>query len=339
MANLSSFDLNLLRVLNALLQDPSTVRAGERLGLSQPAVSAALGRLRGALGDELFFRSGQRLQPTDYALSLQEPLWVILGDIEALIRDRDAFDPAQSTISFRVSGSDYFAEMLMPRLAEVLQAQAPGMRIHLVDLVPDNHVASLERFDVDIALIPHTTTPDWANTRPMLMSDFQVIARRGHPRLRRAGITPGEVVPLDLFCDLGHVVFSPEGNARAMGDAALARVGRERRVVMTLPVFSGVYRAVAGSDLVALLPGPLARHVAESEGLEVFAPPMPVPEVQLSMVWHRRNEDRQSHVWMRDVIARIVADVPAPSPTPQAASSSTPAATSAASSKDRTRLL
>ncbi len=306
MANLSSFDLNLLRVLDALLQDHSTVRAGERLGLSQPAVSAALGRLRTSLGDDLFFRRGRGLEPTHFALSLQVDLREALEHIETLIQGAEVFVPASSHARFRISGSDFFAELLMPQLAERLQLQAPSMRVHLVDLVPDSYVDTLDRYEVDLALIPLTPLPDWVESQAVFQSGFSVIARKGHPRLKRADVSSGEIVSLDLFCDLGHVLFSPEGNSKAMGDAALAKVGRERRVVMTMPVFSGVYRAVAGSDLIALLPTALAERVAETVGLDIYRPPIPVPTARLSMIWHRRNSASPAHKWLRNQVAELL---------------------------------
>ena len=311
MANFKTFDLNLLRVLDALLETHSTVRAGERLGLSQPAVSAALGRLRAALGDDLFFRRGKALEPTHFALTLQDDLEQILERIESLIRGPDQFDPSTSNAGFRISGSDFFAELLMPRLAERLQLLAPKIRVHLVDLVPDSFVDTLDRYEVDLALVPNTPLPDWVESRPVFRSSFSVIARKDHPRLKRIGLSDGDVVPIDLFCDVGHVLFSPEGNSRAMVDAALAKVGRERRVVMTMPFFSGVYRAVAGSDLIALLPTALAHHVAEASGLCVYRPPMPVPTAQLSMIWHRRYSASASHSWLRDQIADLMSPLDA----------------------------
>lgn len=307
MTNLSGFDLNLLRVLDALLAERSTVAAGRRLGLSQPAVSAALKRLRGALGDDLFFRKGQRLEPTRRALALEPALRETLTGIEALIHGPAPFDPRTSSAHFRIAGSDFFAELLMPRLAGHLQRLGSAICVHLVDLVPDNHLATLDRETVDLALTPVREFPKRIEFRPGFRSSFSVIARRDHPRLARAGLHPGQVVPLDLFCDLGHVVFSQEGNSAAMGDAALARVGRKRRVAMTLPVFSGVYRAVAGSDLVALLPTPLAHHVAGACGLEIFRPPMPLDVAQISLAWHRRNSAAPGHAWFRDLVAELLA--------------------------------
>lgn len=304
--NLYSFDLNLLRVLDALLIEHSTVKAGARLGLSQPAVSGALKRLRLSLGDELFFRSGQKLEATAFALSLKEPLQDILSRVEVLIRAQDAFDPATAAHSFRISGSDFFAEMLMPSLAEYLEVHAPSLRVHLVDLVPDDRVGTLASQDVDFALLPETPLPDWAEGQPVFSSSFSVIARKAHPRTTELALAPGDVMPLDLFCEAGHVLFSTEGNPKGLGDEALARIGRERSVAMTMPVFSGVYRAVAGSDLIALLPSALAHRIAKSANLNVFEPPISVDPARLVLIWHRRFSESPPHLWLRSRIIELL---------------------------------
>ncbi|WP_090114229.1 LysR family transcriptional regulator [Limimaricola pyoseonensis] len=311
MVNFRTFDLNLLRVLDALLREGSTVRAGARLGMSQSAVSSALARLRSALGDELFFRHRGGLAPTRFAETLRDPLREALDGLQGILSGPGGFDPAASDARFRISGSDFFAEMLMPPLAEALSREAPLMRVHLVDLVPDSYVATLERYGADMALVPALELPNWVHSRHVFDSAFAVIARAGHPAVAAAAVRPGEVMPVDLFCDLYHVLFSPEGKTRAMGDAALARVGRERRVAMTLPVFSGVCRAVAGSDLIALIPRQLARRVAGPMGLEVYAPPMPIAPAPIVMIWHRRHDAWPAHGWMRDRIAALLAPLDA----------------------------
>ncbi|MDQ7078543.1 MAG: LysR family transcriptional regulator [Robiginitomaculum sp.] len=301
--------MNLLRVLDALLRERSTVRAGRRIGLSQPAVSAALARLRLSLGDELFFRSGKTFEPTQFALSLEVPLRNLLAQLEELISGSDAFDPAVSEARFRISGADFFAELLMPVLMERLQGMAPSMRTHLVNMVPSKPFEALTLYDVDLVLIPDMDLPDWAEHQRVLKSDFCVIARSGHQRLASAGVRPGDVIPINLFCDISHVLFSADGKRQAQGDEALARIGRERRVVMTLPVFSGVYRVVAGSELIALLPSALARHVAPSVGLDIFLPPVNVPSVQIVMAWHRRMNADPAHKWLRQQIAELLDDL------------------------------
>lgn len=304
--NLSAFDLNLLRVLDALLREGSTVKAGARIGLSQPAVSAALGSLRSGLGDDLFFRNGQGLEPTDYARSLELPLREILSDIEEILESPKTYIPETAEQNFKISASDYFAEMLMPRLADRVSRQAPGVRVQLVDLVADINVESVERNEVDLALAPALPLPGWAVKQTMFRSKYSVIARTGNPRFVHAGLKPGDVVPIDLFCDLGHVLFSPEGKLSAAGDVALSRVGRERRVVMTMPVFSGVYGAVSESDLIALLPHQLARQVAEKFGLNIYVPPLAVDLVEIIMIWHRRSTASPGHLWLRNMIADIL---------------------------------
>lgn len=310
--NFASFDLNLLRILDALLETGSVTEAGRRIGLSQPAVSAALGRLRYALGDPLFLRQGGRLVPTEYALGLRDSLRDLLEGAEALLAGPGPFDPANAEDFFRVSGSDFYAEFLMPELADHLSRVAPRMRVHLVDLVPDRCLDAIDRYGVDMAMIPRTSLPDWIDSRPLHSSRFVVIARRDHSALGAARLRPGAQVPLDLFCDLQHILFSPEGQAQGVADEALARVGRERRVAMTLPVFSGVCRTVAQSDLIALIPEQMARRVAPHLGLEIYRPPVEVPAVSLVLVWHRRATRSPAHRWLRDQIATLLAPLDAP---------------------------
>jgi DNA-binding transcriptional LysR family regulator len=305
--NLSGFDLNLLKVLDALLREASTTRAAERVGLTQPAVSAALRRLRLSLGDELFLRRGQGLVPTDFARSLERPLREALDGLGALLGGPPDFDPARSTDTFKIAGIDFFAEMLMPGLARELSARAPGMRVQLVDLVPGAYVEMLEKHQVDIGLLPGMDFPDWIDSRPLFHSPFVTVARAGHPRLARAGLAPGDTIPIDLFCDLGHVLCSPDGRLRAVGDSALAAMGRERRVAMSLPFFSGVTRVVAETDLVALVPRQLARLVAPRLGLSIYRQPMPVPTPVIAMIWHRRARATPAHAWLRGLVADLLA--------------------------------
>lgn len=302
----AAFDLNLLRVLDALLREGSTVKAGERLGLSQPAVSAALGRLRLAFDDELFIRQGTRLVPTDRVARLAIPLREELARMESLLTDDGAFEPERAAFSFRIAGADYFAELLMPALADRLSRTAPGIRLHLVDLVRDVYVESLEQFKADIALHPEQAVPDWVSRRPLVHADFALIAARGHPAIAASGAVPGEPLPLDLYCDLGHVLFSPEGNVAADADGPLARLGRKRRVVLTLPFFVSICRAVAQTDLISLVPVQVAERMAPLLGLDLFQPPFAVPGPLLVATWHRRNDGNPAHRWMRQQIAAVL---------------------------------
>ncbi len=302
--NFATFDLNLLRVLDAIFQEGSTVKAADRLGLSQSAVSGNLSRLRHALGDPLFVRQGNRLVATDYAVGLKVPVREQLEQIETLLSPAVQFDPATAQGSFRIAASDFFAELLMPRLGDLLQREAPGIRTQLVDLVPRDYVASLERRNADLALIPETTLPDWVMHERLFGSPFLVIARSANPGI--ADLKAGQVMPFDVFCGLHHVLFSPEGNFAAMGDTALAKVGRKRNVAMSVPVFSGVCRAVRESDLIALVPAQLAIDVADSFDLQTFKPPMPIDPPVIIGIWHKRFNKAPLAAWMREQVFTLL---------------------------------
>ncbi|MBY5358697.1 LysR family transcriptional regulator [Rhizobium leguminosarum] len=303
--NFATFDLNLVRVLDALLREGSTVKAGEKLGMSQSAVSGALSRLRHALDDQLFVRHGHGLRPTDYARGLAMPLRETLDRMEALFSGT-SFDPGSASLTFKLAGSDFFAEMLMPRLAREIHERAPGIRVQLVDLVPNSYIDSLERYEADMALIPDAEFPDWIDRRAQFRSSFTTIARKGNAAIEAAGIKSGATLPIDLFCDLGHILFSPEGKTKAMGDAALAKIGRTRKVVMTVPVFFGVCRAVSESDHIALVPRQLAERLADLFGLSLYNAPMLLPPALIVGVWHKRSTGNLGHRWIRNLITEIL---------------------------------
>lgn len=302
--NFAALDLNLLRVLDALFSEGSTVKAADRLAMSQSAVSGALSRLRHALGDQLFIRQGNRLVATDYAAGLKAGLREELERLEALLTPPTVFDPQTAKGTFRIAASDFFAELLMPPLGDFLQKSAPYLRAQLVDLVPNDYVASLELRNADIALIPDLALPEWVNREPLFNSPFHVIARAGNPGI--AGLKDGMQMPIDIFCALHHVLFSPEGNLAAMGDASLHRFGKSRQVAMTVPVFSGVCRAVSESDLIALVPAQLASKVARTFGLCVFEPPVKIDPALIIGIWHKRSHNAPMAAWMRSQIFSLM---------------------------------
>ena len=305
--NWHALDLNLLRVLDAMLAEANTTRAGERIGLSQPAVSAGLGRLRRSLGDPLFVREGNRLVPTRYAEGLRGSLREALGSIERSLVGAAAFKPAQATTTFRLLGDDYLADILLPGLAKVLTAEAPKVRLEVLPLGPELVADQLARGSIDIAFDRSDRhTPDWVDSVLALHAQPVVIAARGNRAIHAAGCESPSQLPVDLFCALPQVAFSPGGDFVPLEDTALAAMGLRRHIAMTLPSFLTIARLVAGSQLIGMVPAPLALSLADTLGIEHFGHPFPFATVPLNLFWHVRHTHDAAHRWMREHMLRLI---------------------------------
>lgn len=305
--NLHSFDLNLLKVLDALLQDPSTVRAGRRIGLSQPAVSAALGRLRAAFDDPLLVRDGQALRPTSFALALAAPLRHLLEDAGSLLAS-PAFDPATATDTFRLAASDYFTDILLPDLMARLQRDAPGVTLRYTDAIGMGAMDDLREGRLDLALMPVHLVPRWLDHDFLFRSEYRVVARRDHRVLRQNGVTPAQPMPMALYCQLRHAVFRVVEDQPEPEELLIARLGHNRQVAMRAPSFGAVWRAVAATDLVGVIPLRLAERVADPAGLDIHPLPYPVPRAEMCQAWHRRNSSARGLTWLRARVAEILAE-------------------------------
>jgi DNA-binding transcriptional LysR family regulator len=301
--NIQSFDLNLLKTFHALLSEGSTVKAAEKLGLSQPAVSAALGRLRHAFDDPLFVRTGQRLEPTTVALALRPEVDKVMANLNGLLHRDAQFDPARASGTIWLSGSDFFSDLLLPDLLETIRLSAPNLRIVMVDQVFGSSLEGLERGQIDIAFWPDQDWPRWINRQTILTTQFEMIARRGHPQLIAAGVDESQPLPLDLVCALSHVHFSPDGRTQDDFDQLLAKQGRKRRIIATVPTFAAVYAITRRSDVIGSQPS----HVIDSFGpnRDFTRHPLPLarPEIPLAMLWNRKTDHSPLHIWLRDQIA------------------------------------
>jgi DNA-binding transcriptional LysR family regulator len=309
MMNFPALDLNLLKVFDAVMTELSATRAGERLGLSQPAVSSALARLRRVTGDELFVRDGNRMVPTPMALSMREPVRQAMQKLEDVFSEVAGFDPATSRRTFTIIGSDYFSSLLMPRLIRSVQEQAPHVVLRMLDAPSGAVVQRLGEGTADAALDRAIETPSWINHRELFVSYLLCIAARDHPDIRASGIKPGERLPAELFCRLPQAILSMDGSRTGSIDGALKERGLSRHVAVTLPHFQAVALSVAESRLIASLPVHFARHVAQYLDIELYQPPLDPPKVSTSLYWHRRLERDAANSWLRDhVVAALDLD-------------------------------
>jgi DNA-binding transcriptional LysR family regulator len=317
--NFAALDLNLLRVFDAMMIELNTTRTGDRVGLSQPAVSSALGRLRHIVGDELFVREGNRMLPTERALSLREPIREALRRMEEALSAVARFDPAVATRTFRISGSDYFSILLMPRLAARIGPEAPEVTLQMLDHPSGEAVRLLADEAIDMALVPvecrageptlvdaRFEVPDWVRSRNLFQSYTVAVAPKGYPKLAEAGVRPGQRIPAEVFCAIPQVLMSMDGSKRGTIDPVLASHGLARRVVMTVPHFHAVALAIAEAGLLGNLPVHFARAVAKLLDLEVYLPPYDPPVTDVMLFWHRRVDGNAANAWLRDHIVKAL---------------------------------
>jgi DNA-binding transcriptional LysR family regulator len=302
MVNFASLDLNLLRVFDAMMLELSTVRAGERVGLTQPAVSSALGRLRHITRDDLFVREGNKMVPTPRALALRDPVRNALRQLEDALASTAGFDAAAAEENFLIAGSDYVSTLLMPALVRSVICDAPGVTVQMLD-VPANRVfASLSEGKVDVALERKMEAPEWIGQRALFCSFVVCVARKGHPSLVKGGIAPGARIPLELFCSIPQVLLSTDGSKAGSLDAGLRERGASRMIRATAAHFQAVALAVASSDLLGNLPIRFAQYAARLLDLDLYLPPFDPPIIQMCMYWHRRLERDPAQIWLREKI-------------------------------------
>jgi len=307
--NFAALDLNLLRVFDAMMVELNTTRAGERLGLSQPAVSSALGRLRHVIGDDLFLREGNRMVATPRAQALAGPIRETLHRLESALNAALGYDPACSDRVFRLSGSDYFSALLMPGLAAICQEEAPCVTVQMIDHPAAEAVAALAEGTIDVGVEARFALPDWACSRVLYQSQVVTVARYGHPELSAAGLAPGARIPAEVYCRCPHVIMSMDGGRTGTLDRLLAAQGLARHVAMTVPHFHAVALVAAGSSALGSMPGHFARRYGPMLGLEMFLPPVDPPLLDVMMFWHRRHDDDPAHAWLRERIARVMGAV------------------------------
>lgn len=298
--DLHGIDLNLLVAFDALMAERSVTRAGTRIGRTQPAMSAALARLRALLLDELFVRSPAGLQPTPRALDLAEPLGRALADIQRTLDFIQAFEPRTSAASFTLGLSEHPTYVVLPGLVDHLRAAAPAITLRVRSFTArDDAVAMLDAGEIDVAVgVPPAGSAARILTQKLFDERFVSIMRPGHP-------AANEALTLPTFLAFSHLLVSPENERYGHVDAALAKLGRKRRLALTLPHMYAVPALVARSDMIATLLAGVVRASGYEDRLIVRTPPLDLDSVQFVTLWHRRNDAHPAQRWLREMIASL----------------------------------
>lgn len=294
--NWGAFDLNLLIVFDAVMQERSVTRAGSRIGLSQPAMSHALNRLRYMLKDELFIRSPEGMVPTPRAELLAQPLRNALSEIQLAV-EPTAFDPAASDRRFTLAVNNYAAVVLAPPLVAAVAAAAPAVRLDLRPSGTLDIVDRLDRGDLDMALGGMASPGERFATTPLLDDPFVLVMRRGHPASRSK-------LSAEDFAALPHLEISSSREDTGFIDRWLAQHGCERRIALRAP-YLAAGPILVQSDMVALLSGRVAQEFVRHHPLQLREPPCASPEVRTLMLWHRRLDRHPAHRWLRELILSV----------------------------------
>jgi DNA-binding transcriptional LysR family regulator len=290
--DLAGIDLNLLVVLDALLAERHVTRAAVRLNKTQPAVSQALARLRALLDDPILVRRAGGLEPTARAQALTAPLGEALALLRGLLQD-EVVSPETLRREFRVSMSDYSAEVLLPGLARRLAQSAPGAALRLVSLGREAATGALRSGEIDLAVgvYPDMAEDDAFCRSHLFDDDFACLVDEA------AGLP----ATLEDYLLRPHVAVAASPEDRGEVDAALKALGQSRRVSFTLPHWSVAPRIVSGTNLILTA----ARRSLEArleEGLAITSPPMELAGISLMQVWHARRDHDQGLRWLRKEI-------------------------------------
>lgn len=291
-------DLNLLVAFNALMNERNVTRAAIQVGVSQPAMSAALSRLRTLLGDPLFQRSADGLLPTPRARDLASPVAQALRQIETAMVSQQVFQPETASVTFKLGLQDYPTIVLLPALLEALEKTMPGVSLNVFAFNDRN--AAVDLLDagmIDAAIgVPPTNTDGRILTRPLLRDEFVTIVSGDQSAAER-------VMDLKAYLDLQHVLVSPEGQLHGLVDQALAQQGLKRKLALTLPHIFAVPAVVARTNMTATILKRVARHSQASHRLILFPPPLALPEIVFHLIWHRRSDIHPAQLWFREFIA------------------------------------
>lgn len=292
--NLRNVDLNLLVVLNTLLEEMSVTRAAQRLGMSQPAVSRALARLRALFSDALLVDGPGGYMLSARADEIRPALRQTLAGLGAIL-EASPFDPATATGRVRLLMTDLHAAVLAPHLLDRLAREAPSLDLDILAPGPAIFEA-LESDAVDAVAGVFHEAPAGIRRRTLFEDSFVTLMRAEHP-------ASGLKLTLERYLHLDHIVVAVTGVGRAPVDEMLSAMGRKRRVKVSVPSFFSALEIAARFDLIMTLPASLA-HMAAGMGRFVTLPPPVDPgRFTLSLLWHARHQDAPRHIWLRQTIA------------------------------------
>ena len=292
---LASLDLNLLVLLDALLDELNVTKAGDRVGLSQPAASNALKRLRLALHDPLLEKDGRRLRLTERAHQLKRPLHKALSEVRKALEQGAGFDPETTQPRLRLFASDHIALVLMPALQQRIAARSPKAEIVVHWEQGQRAVELLESGTVDVAIGRYYNTPDAICRTTLYEEELVILARRDHPLFQKK-------VTAARFASYPRIATSFDGRIFGDQEQAIARAGIEVKAAIVLPHLIAAPLLTLGTELITIAPLKMAKRLSEMVALDWRELPFEALPVPIEMLWHENSAADPALTWFRQVI-------------------------------------
>jgi len=303
-------DIHLLRCLLALVEEAHVTKAAERMGSTQPAMSAALRKLREVFADPLLVRTEKGMVPTPRATQLAASMRTAIASIDAALLDDVTFEPEKARMTIEIAASESVAFMLLPHVAARVRELAPG--VQLVVRIPDLQRVrqSLEEGQTDLLLSFTRNAPDGLRSAPVWEQQLAVVAAPEHP----AASGPMDLETYLRWPHAAHKVGRGGSSIEKAIDQALVRLERSRDIGAWMPSAVSLPGVVARTDFLATIPAPLARHFSQTLGLRVYDVPLPLGEIQIGMYWHDRTHRHPAMRWLRQVVREVGTGLTAEAP-------------------------
>ncbi|MBV4521962.1 LysR family transcriptional regulator [Pseudomonas sp. SWRI74] len=296
------YDLNLLPVFMALMEERSVTRAAVRLGITQPALSNALNRLRDTLRDPLFIRERYGIKPTQFAEEIAPVILETLARLDEVIIGRQHFDPATSTRQFNIAPNSFVEIVLMPGIIAKLREQAPGVKVSLTPFGNDLSDTGVISGTTDMALGRIIDPPDNVIVQHLLDDGLACVVRADHPDIDQA-------MSREQYERLRHVNVLPPGRLRVGVFQALERQGLRRELAISVTHFLAVPEIIAVTDYCATLPRLICKQIAKDPRLKVVSSPVDLGTFPVEIAWHVRYRNDPAHQWFRQMLVETAAEL------------------------------
>ncbi|MEN3364642.1 MAG: hypothetical protein V7606_1916 [Burkholderiales bacterium] len=292
-------DLNLFAVFHAILETRSVTLAAERFGITQPAMSNALTRLREMMGDPLFVNTSSGMQATPYALEIAGPIADALNSFQKAISHRDFFDPMTSGHTFRFHITDMGQINILPALLERLHVVAPDIKVEAETLSLDEIRTGLEdgRIDFSVGHLPKLQGRN-IHFEQLFYERYVVLVRAGHPAAKPA-------LTQKTYLNAAHAIVTSVGGGHHIVEETLIK--KRARIVARLPNIMAISMILSRTDLIATIPRRVATELAKTGALKVYALPISIPEFEVAAFWHERSNASSADAWMRDQLIDLFA--------------------------------